>query len=82
MDGNIANNLIDLISAVFKGVDMVLTNCYPKGYFARVPKLAAAVLDARCRLNREISLEKRIGAASPSHTLCCVPPFSSFHTAP
>ncbi|MEG3072411.1 MAG: glycosyltransferase family 2 protein [Candidatus Syntrophopropionicum ammoniitolerans] len=68
MDGNIANNLIDLISAVFKGVDMVLTNCYPKGYFARVPKLAAAVLDARCRLNREISLEKRIGAASPSHS--------------
>ncbi|NLJ76005.1 MAG: glycosyltransferase family 2 protein [Peptococcaceae bacterium] len=71
MDGNIANNLVDLIMAVFKkGADMVLTNCYPKGpqgYFAWIPKLAAAVLEARCRLNREISLEETIGAASPSH---------------
>ena len=68
MEGDIAKNLVDLISAVYeKHADMALTNCYPGDYITRLPKLAAAVLNARIGLNREIGLEETIGAASPSH---------------
>lgn len=68
MSGNIAKNLADLISAVYKNTaDMVLTNCYPGDYMARLSSLASDVLEARVRLNREIGLEETIGAASPSH---------------
>ncbi|MDD4335513.1 MAG: glycosyltransferase [Desulfotomaculaceae bacterium] len=68
MDGDIAKNLFDLVSAVYeKHADMVLTNCYPGDYITRLPKLAVEVLNARTRLNREIGLEETIGAASPSH---------------
>ncbi|MDD4766605.1 MAG: glycosyltransferase [Desulfotomaculaceae bacterium] len=68
MDGNIAKNLNDLISTISeKHADMVLTNCYPGDYITRPSQLAAAVLNARVSLNREIGLEETIGAASPSH---------------
>jgi glycosyltransferase involved in cell wall biosynthesis len=68
MSGNIAKNLTELISTVYENqADMVLTNCYPGNYMARLSNLASDVLNARVRLNREIGLEEIIGAASPSH---------------
>ncbi len=68
MYGDIAVHLIDLIATVYtKQADMVLTNCYPGDYTARLSKTAAAVLNARSRLNREIGLGGALGTASPSH---------------
>lgn len=68
MNGDIAENLIDLITTVYDNrVDMALTNCYPGNYMPRLSNLASEVLNARVRLNREIGLEETLGAASPSH---------------
>lgn len=68
MDGDIAMNLKELVTAVTSGAtDMALTNCYPDDYLVYRSKLASSVLKARSRLNREIGLEKVIGTASPSH---------------
>ncbi len=68
MDGDIADNLKELIYSVDSGsVDMALTNCYPGKYQAGLSTLASCVIKVRYRLNREIGLEENIGAASPSH---------------
>lgn len=68
MNGDIAENLKELVSPVNAGsTDMALTNCYPGEYQASLSTLASCVLKVRCRLNREIGLEQKIGAASPCH---------------
>ncbi len=68
MNGNIANNLKNLIYLIKNGdVDMSLTDCYPGEYQAARSTLASWVLTMRHRLNRELGLERIIGPASPSH---------------
>lgn len=68
MDGDIAENLKELISVVEAGnADMALTNCYPGNNRTGLSALASRVLKVRRWLNREIGLEQTIGAASPSH---------------
>jgi len=68
MEGNISKNLCELIdSVIFRHYDMSLTNCYPDVNQAGLSTLASHLLEERRRLNRELGLEKKIGAASPSH---------------
>lgn len=68
MDGEISENLKELLQTVVSGnADMALTDCYPEQHAAGLSKLAARVLEARGRLNREIGLEKTLGVASPCH---------------
>jgi glycosyltransferase involved in cell wall biosynthesis len=68
MDGDIADNLEELVARVTSGpADMALTNCYPGEYQAALSSLASRVLKVRRNLNREAGLEQSIGPASPSH---------------
>ncbi len=68
MDGDIVENLRELsITAKKSLADMALTDCYPGEYLPGLSSLANEVLVVRRKLNREMGLEKIIGAASPSH---------------
>jgi len=68
MEGNISKNLCELLDNVIsRGYDMSLTNCYPDSSQEVLSTLASHLLEERRRLNRKIGLEKKIGAASPSH---------------
>jgi len=67
MNGEIEDNLRELIRKVEEGVDMVLTNCYPVEKTKDLSPLAAKLLHYRRNLNREIGLEQDLGSASPSH---------------
>ena len=68
MDGDIVESLRELFLAVERGLaDMALTDCYPGQYLPGLSSLANEVLVVRRKLNREMGLEKIIGAASPSH---------------
>lgn len=68
MEGDISKNLCALLDNIISGhQDMSLTDCYPDIKQADLSPLAAHLLAERRYLNREIGLEKIIGAASPSH---------------
>jgi hypothetical protein len=68
MNGNIANNLMELLLLINDGaLDMALTDCYPGSHQVARSTLASCVLKMRRRLNRELGLEDIIGPASPSH---------------
>jgi len=65
MTGTITPCLAGLITAVEKGVDMALTDCYPTPPCAQ--GLAKEVLFYRERLNRALALFDVLGVATPSH---------------
>jgi len=68
MNGDISKNLCELLdSVILHHYDMSLTNCYPDACQAGMSTLASHLLKERRRLNREIGMEKNIGAASPCH---------------
>ena len=67
MNGEIKDNLRELIRKVEEGVDMALTNCYPAENMEELSPLATKLLHVRRCLNREIGLERALGAASPCH---------------
>ncbi|OPX82941.1 MAG: hypothetical protein A4E52_01974 [Pelotomaculum sp. PtaB.Bin013] len=46
---------------------MSLTDCYPDEGKASLSTLASHLLEERRRLNMELGLEEKVGAASPSH---------------
>ena len=64
MIGNFQQNLLDLIIAVQKGVDLALTDCYPRSHPSQL--LAYKTLRFRAYLNRILDLN-HLGVASPSH---------------
>jgi hypothetical protein len=67
MNGEIEDNLRELIRKVEEGADMALTNCYPAEKTEGLSPLATKLLHYRRNLNREIGLEQALGSASPSH---------------
>lgn len=68
MEGNIAVNLCELLDDVhLNHFDMSLTNCYPDSTQNNISALAMHLLETRRHLNQKIGLEKKIGAATPSH---------------
>ncbi|OPY58667.1 MAG: Glycosyl transferase family 2 [Pelotomaculum sp. PtaU1.Bin035] len=68
MDGDISNNLHELLNSISAcRYDMSLTNCYPEEHQEGLSTLALLLLKERRRLNRKIGVEKTIGSASPCH---------------
>ncbi|KLU62066.1 glycosyl transferase family 2 [Peptococcaceae bacterium CEB3] len=65
MSGDIFANLDELLTALAKGVDVALTNCYP--YITHRAQLVNLVLKIRGRLNRELDFYQTLGLATPTH---------------
>lgn len=67
MVGNLTKNLVELFAAITsQGVDLALTNCYPKKpYFQS--STAKKVLFFRKLLNQQLGLFAKIRYSSPSH---------------
>jgi glycosyltransferase involved in cell wall biosynthesis len=68
MDGNLAENIMELADLVNNGdADMALTDCYPGDNFKDLSNLASLVINARYQLNQTLGLAQSLGIASPSH---------------
>ncbi|MDN5346510.1 MAG: hypothetical protein PWP65_74 [Clostridia bacterium] len=65
MVGSFQTELLQLLEALNRGCDLVLTNCYPASIVPR--PLTAAMLFYRALLNHELGLDGEIGLATPSH---------------
>ncbi|MFY9376802.1 MAG: glycosyl transferase family 2 [Peptococcia bacterium] len=65
MNGPIQPLLTNLMSAIENGLDLALTDCYPKK--EQRSDLANQVLKARKELNVQLELYEKIGVATPSH---------------